>query len=138
LGAKSLLEGVVGWVREVNARASSPGVEVVVEGPKDIRSLRGVGIRATFIYASNLLREIADLGEGRVMGRTFIILTDLDREGEALHKRIKRLVTELGGRVVEGPRKSYISLGLPPMMEELENFVRRRFEDWDLLVEGLL
>ncbi len=129
-----LFQRVVEWVRELNSRASFSDVEVIVEGPRDEAALEGVGVRATFVYASSLVKEVRELGEGRVIGRTFIILTDFDDEGRDLHDKLKRMITELGGKVDESPRSSYKALGLPPLIEEVEVFLRRRVRDWSELM----
>jgi len=86
-----------------------------------------------FTLASLLLRDIKNEGCRRVEGRTFIILTDFDKEGVMLYKRLKGIITELGGKLDDFPRKQYISLKFPPLIEELESFTRRRVEDWDYL-----
>ncbi len=133
LRAKTLIHELVRWIDGLNSRASVPGVEVVVEGPNDMRALKGLGVKANFILADHLLRETKNEGYERVNGRTFIIMTDFDREGTSLYRRLRRIITELGGKVDDYPRRQYASLGLPLLIEEIESFVRRRFEDWDLL-----
>ncbi len=127
------LRGLMRWVEEVNSRASFSDVELVVEGVNDERALRELGVVANFTYVSYLLRDIRELGEIRIRGRTFIVMTDFDREGRLLHDRLKRMVTELGGKIDEAPRKAYKSLGMPPLIEELSGFLRRRVKDWSLL-----
>ncbi len=117
----------------LNARSLLSDVEIVVEGSKDVQSLKGVGVRGKFTLASLLLRDIKNEGCQRVEGRTFIILTDFDKEGVMLYKRLKGIITELGGKLDDFPRKQYISLKFPPLIEELESFTRRRVEDWDYL-----
>jgi len=128
-----LFQHVLEWVRELNSRASFSDVEVVVEGPKDEAALENIGIHATFTYASRLLKDIKEFGEGRVTDKTFIILTDFDKEGKSIHDKLKRLITELGGKVDETPRDHYKSIGLPPMIEELSGFLKRRVVDWSVL-----
>ncbi len=118
----------------MNSRASFPDVEVIVEGPRDEAALEWMGIRATFVYASSLMKDVRELGERRVIDRTFIILTDFDNEGRNLHDKLKIIITELGGKVDEFPRSSYKSLGLPPLIEEVEGFLRRRVSDWNELM----
>ncbi len=117
----------------LNNRSSHSDVEIVVEGARDIEALRGVGIKGKFTLASLLLREIKNEGCKRIENKTFIILTDFDKEGISLYKRLKRTITELGGKIDDLPRKRYVFLKLPPLIEELESFTRRRVEDWDYL-----
>ncbi len=131
-----LFQHVVDWVRKLNSRASFSDVEVIVEGPKDEAALGGIGVRATFTHASQLIRDIRELGEARVIDRTFIILTDFDKEGIALHDKLKRMITELGGKVDEFPRSYYKSIGLPPLVEEVSGFLKRRVVDWSILTAG--
>ena len=120
----------------LNARSSPLDVEIVVEGSRDVKALKGVGIKGKFTLASLLLRDIKNEGCKRVGGKTFIILTDFDREGVLLYKRLKKVITELGGKLDDFPRKQYISLKFPPLIEELESFTRRRVENWDYLKIG--
>ncbi len=131
-----IFQHVVDWVRKLNSRASFSDVEVIVEGPRDEAALEDIGVHATFTHASRLIREIRDLGEARVIGRTFIILTDFDTEGSDLHDRLKRIITEMGGKVDEFPRSYYRSIGLPPLVEEVSGFLKRRVVDWSILIEG--
>ncbi len=131
--SKVLINNIVQWVSMLNARALPPDVEIVVEGFKDVRSLKGVGIKGRFTLAYILLRDIKEEGCKRVKDRTFIILTDFDKEGIILYKRLKRILTELGGKLDDFPRKQYISMDFPPLIEEFESFTRRRVEDWDYL-----
>ena len=131
--SKVLINRIVQWVGMLNARSLLSDVEIVVEGSKDVQSLKGVGVRGKFTLASLLLRDIKNEGCQRVEGRTFIILTDFDKEGVMLYKRLKGIITELGGKLDDFPRKQYISLKFPPLIEELESFTRRRVEDWDYL-----
>ncbi len=124
---------MVDWVRKLNSRASFSDVEVVIEGPRDEAALEDIGVRAIFTHASRLIRDIRELGEVRVIDRTFIILTDFDKEGIALHDKLKRMITELGGKVDEFPRSYYKSIGLPPLVEEVGGFLKRRVVDWSIL-----
>ncbi|MDK2372483.1 MAG: hypothetical protein QI197_03800 [Candidatus Korarchaeota archaeon] len=131
-----LFQQVLEWVRKLNSRASFSDVEVIVEGPKDEAALEDIGVRATFTHASRLIRDIRELGEARIIGRTFIILTDFDTEGLTLHDKLKRIITEMGGKVDEFPRSYYKSTGLPPLVEEVSSFLKRRVAGWSILTEG--
>jgi len=130
-----LFQYVVNWVRKLNSRASFSDVEVIVEGPNDEAALEDIGVHATFTHASWLIRDIRELGGIRVIGRTFIILTDFDTEGSALHDRLKRIITEMGGKVDEFSRSYYKSIGLPPLVEEVNGFLKRRVVDWSIPTE---
>jgi len=123
------------WVSKMNSLASFPDVKVIVEGSKDEAALRALGVQATFIRATDLLREFKERGEDRILGKTFIIMTDFDKEGAMLCKRLKRIITEMGGKVDDGLRRDYKSLGLPPLIEDVKGFIERRVPDWSLLME---
>lgn len=128
------LADLIEWVDGINRRASSDLAEVVVEGRRDERALRLLGVRARFVRASDLLRELRDEGEARVRGRVFIILTDFDKEGIKIYEKLKKRITSCGGNVDDMPRVSYLRMGLPPLLEEIEGFLERRFPDWDLII----
>lgn len=121
------------WISEINSLASFPDVEVIVEGSRDEAALRALGAQATFVHASDLLRELREKGGDRVRGKTFVIMTDFDGEGLMLHKRLRRIITEMGGKVEDSLRRDYRSLGLPPLIEEVKGFIERRVPDWSLL-----
>ncbi|MEM2218678.1 MAG: hypothetical protein QXO55_05430 [Candidatus Korarchaeum sp.] len=134
LKANELLLSLIEWVSEVNSRASSDLVEVVVEGPRDERALKLLGVKASFTHARDLMMEIRDEGGSRIRGKSFIIMTDFDKEGINIYDKLKSIITECGGSVDDRPRVEYRRRGLPPLIEELEGFLKRRFPDWDMIV----
>lgn len=134
--ADELLLSVTEWVDEVNSRTSSGLVEVVVEGPKDERTLKLLGIRANFTRVRDLMKEIRDRGCSRVNGRSFIIMTDFDKEGKIIYSKLKDTITRYGGDVDDRPRVEYRRRGFPPLIEELEGFLRRRLPDWDAIISS--
>lgn len=131
-----LLLSITEWVDGVNSRISSGLVEVVVEGPRDERALKLLGVRANFTRAKDLMTEIRDRGCSRVKGRSFIIMTDFDKEGKIIYSKLKDTITSCGGDVDDRPRAEYRRKGLPPLIEELEGFLGRRFPDWDAIVSS--
>ncbi|MCS7103072.1 MAG: hypothetical protein NZ992_04220 [Candidatus Korarchaeum sp.] len=134
LKVNKLLLSLTEWVNEVNSRTSSDLVELVVEGPRDERALKLLGVRANFTRAKDLMTEIRERGGSRVKGKSFIIMTDFDREGRIIHSKLKDAITRCGGSVDERPRAEYRRKGLPPLIEELEGFLKRRFPNWDMIV----
>lgn len=74
---------------------SSKGAAIVVEGRKDRRALRDLGIQGKIIFASHfplfqLSEQIAN------DSREIIVMTDWDQEGEMLAKKISRYLTAFG------------------------------------------
>jgi 5S rRNA maturation endonuclease (ribonuclease M5) len=138
LGSRELLKSLMEWRDQISMRASSETVEIVVEGPKDKEALSLLGIKANYTYAGSLLRDVRELGERRVRGRTFIIMTDFDKEGMKIYGKLKTILTQYGGKLDEGPRNEYRRRGFPKLIEELRGFLERRFPDWDLLLNSQL
>ncbi len=136
--AERLVYNTISWIEKLNAFATSPDVEVVVEGPRDVNSLQDLGVKANFCFAIDLIKDLKEVGERRVYGKTFIILTDFDREGIQLYKKLKSEITELGGKVEELPRREYKKFGFPPMIEELSSFVKGRVGCWDRIIADLV
>jgi 2,5-diamino-6-(ribosylamino)-4(3H)-pyrimidinone 5'-phosphate reductase len=76
---------------------SNDGIPIVVEGMRDVRTLRALGIEGQIIH----------LGHGSVinfaeeLGRRYneiIILTDWDKRGDELSQRIAKSFRALGGK----------------------------------------
>jgi 5S rRNA maturation endonuclease (ribonuclease M5) len=67
---------------------SESGIPIVVEGYKDERSLRTLGVRGPIIRLSgkNLLKVAEELAQFE----NFLILTDFDRKGQELTLRLFR------------------------------------------------
>lgn len=128
------LQGVLKWVNEMNSLASFPDVEVIIEGARDEEALRFLGVQANFVRAADLLREFREEGEEIIFGKTFIIMTDFDREGENLYRRLKGIITSMGGKVNDSPRRGYKSIGLPQLIEDVKGFIERRVPYWNLLM----
>lgn len=71
------------------------GALVVVEGPRDQRSLNNLGIDKGVIQLRRY-REILAAKPEEFVNRKIIILTDFDREGELLSKRISKHLSQIG------------------------------------------
>jgi len=79
------------WVR-LQTESRSPGTVVVVEGERDRRSIRRLGIRGAIVlvHRGRTLSETAqDLA---ATSRRVIILTDWDTEGGHLAQRLKEFL----------------------------------------------
>ena len=85
------------WSRLVDA-TNSDGWIVVVEGVRDVRSLRRLGVRGTIVavHHGRTLSELAH--ELARHDRPVIILTDWDTEGGHLARRIREFLEASGGR----------------------------------------
>jgi len=110
------------WTRAL-AEESSMGAVIVVEGRRDEEALRALGVEGDFEYASRLL-ALLRCTPSYASGREFIILTDLDSEGEKLAMALKREIEQSGGRAETRLRGEYMRIpGRPPRIEELASAV---------------
>jgi 2,5-diamino-6-(ribosylamino)-4(3H)-pyrimidinone 5'-phosphate reductase len=107
------------------------GIPILVEGKKDIKSLRNLGVEGTFVMVSRTpVFEIADeFIENNI--REVILLTDFDRRGR---KYAKVIVEELQGRGIKVNteiRKKIIkySHGDLKDIESLYIYISKRIED---------
>ena len=74
----------------------SKGAIIIVEGKKDRRSLENLGLKnIKEINKGDNLVEFAD----KITAKKIIILTDFDRRGALLKKRLKELLETTGRRV---------------------------------------
>jgi 5S rRNA maturation endonuclease (ribonuclease M5) len=78
------------WTRlELESRA--PGTVVVVEGERDRRSLRRLGIRGSIVLVHRG-RTLSETAQHLAVARHVIILTDWDTEGGHLARRLKEFL----------------------------------------------
>ena len=79
------LEEVIESLQETSDR----GAAIIVEGPRDRRSLRDLGIKGPIIMASQ--RSALELAESAAEEfDEIVVLTDWDRTGEELAQRMER------------------------------------------------
>jgi len=71
------------------------GALVLVEGPRDQASLHKLGVDKGVIQL-RAYREILDRDPEEFADRKIVVLTDFDREGEFLNKRISRHLSQIG------------------------------------------
>ncbi|MHA1208697.1 MAG: toprim domain-containing protein, partial [Candidatus Freyarchaeota archaeon] len=72
---------------------SEKGVPIVVEGYKDERSLRALGISGPILKLSG--KNLLEIAERLQRFDDFLILTDFDRKGQELTSRLFQYLTPL-------------------------------------------
>ena len=72
---------------------SSNGSTIVVEGQKDQKSLRSIGISGPILCLQSSRRNIVGFVESLTGTKKVIVLTDFDREGVSLAKTLSRMLT---------------------------------------------
>lgn len=100
---------------------SKEGWVVVVEGAKDLRALRGIGVEGEILVFSGFLNTAE-----RLNGRKVIILTDYDAEGFEIEKGLLRALSSYGNVPNVDLRRRifrYIKKEITKV-EELERFVK--------------
>ena len=100
--------------------ASHDGAAIIVEGIRDERSLRDLGVEGPIIRASR--RPALEVAENaaRAYGK-IVILTDWDRTGDELAKKLKQHLRGTGARVDLDTR------------DRLKRMVRREIKDVESL-----
>jgi len=94
---------------------------IVVEGKKDERALRSLGIDAEYYHATSI--PTFELCEKiREKHRDVILFIDADREGRKLCKKIKSYLVEMGVRVNDRYR---LSMLMKLETHQVENVYRR-------------
>jgi len=123
---KEKLEKIINWTKALSELAEEEKCTIIVEGQKDMNSLRSLGVRGNYEFVREIMQSLREGLQDEFNGRTYIILTDFDREGKLLHLNLKTMLSSLGAKIVEWPRTRYLKLGLPPKIEEAYNFVIKR------------
>ncbi len=78
-------------IDEINSFLNQNGAVCLVEGKRDVQSLQFMGIKGRIITTSGKsLQEIAELLEEKF--NTVLILTDIDRRGRSLRRRLIELL----------------------------------------------
>jgi 5S rRNA maturation endonuclease (ribonuclease M5) len=81
------------------AAYSRRGVPVIVEGPKDMRALRKLGIAGPIFCAKSRRLGLVDFLDSIATHPEVIILTDFDREGRALAWRLRKDLSQMRVKV---------------------------------------
>lgn len=110
------------------------GMPILIEGKKDEVALKKLGIDGTFIKVSGSGLKLFEIAEKSVKSSSkVIILTDFDKKGEQLAKRLAGDIQSLGSypnleirRKIMGITRKFIKdiESLPRHMEQLE------LEEW--------
>ncbi|MFQ5887365.1 MAG: toprim domain-containing protein [Candidatus Hydrothermarchaeales archaeon] len=90
-------------------RALSVDVPIIVEGKKDESALRAIGVKGKIFRISTgvpLFKFCEDISDRYP---EVIILTDLDKEGERLFKKLKNYLLHKGVKINETFRKDILS-----------------------------
>ena len=69
------------------------GSTIIVEGQKDQKSLRSIGISGPILCLQSSRRNIVGFVESLTGTKKVIVLTDFDREGVSLAKKLSRMLT---------------------------------------------
>lgn len=124
----------------LRAESESPGTVVVVEGERDRRALRRLGLNGT-VALVHRGAPLSGTAQGLVgSGRRVIVLTDWDREGGQIARRLKEfLEAESVGFDLEYRRRfARVLRGELVHVEGLYGWARRLAEsEGDLLEEVL-
>lgn len=106
------------------------GMPILIEGKKDEEALKKLGIDGTFIKVSGSGLKLFEIAEKSVkLSSKVIILTDFDKKGEELAKRLAEDIQSLGSypnleirRKIMGITRKFIKdiESLPRHMEQLE------------------
>jgi 2,5-diamino-6-(ribosylamino)-4(3H)-pyrimidinone 5'-phosphate reductase len=89
------LEAVLALIGII-ATKSNQGVPVIVEGPNDVKALRGLGISGpVFCVKSRRLGLVDFLDSVVIHSEEVVILTDFDSEGRALAWRLRRDLSQM-------------------------------------------
>ncbi len=112
---------------------ASSGLPLIVEGKRDIESLRELGISGNFIAASSRPPwEIAE--RAFLLGREALVLTDLDEKGEEIAKEISRHIEELGGNPHREIREKVLRFKKDfTRIEDMSQFVRKLEERMNIV-----
>lgn len=106
------------------------GMPILIEGKKDENALKKLGINGTFIKVSGSGLKLFEIAEKSVkLSSKIVILTDFDKKGEQLAKRLAEDIQSLGSypnldirRKIKGITRKFIKdiESLPRHMEQLE------------------
>jgi 5S rRNA maturation endonuclease (ribonuclease M5) len=105
------------------------GIPVLIEGQKDEKALKELGVNGNFIKVSGSGLKLFEIAEIAAQSARVVILTDFDRKGNELAKRLSEDIQSLGShpdlrlrRIIMGITRRYIKdiQSLPRHMEQLE------------------
>ena len=108
----SLLESLKSFVEKLNKGADI----IIVEGIKDRKALKGLGIKAKILTLYELKTK-----EREVKGKRVVILTDFDEKGKELKLRVERMLVTKGARIVREYRRELARFMFKRKMKEIES-----------------
>jgi 2,5-diamino-6-(ribosylamino)-4(3H)-pyrimidinone 5'-phosphate reductase len=88
------LEAVTGLI-EVLLERSKHGIPIIVEGSKDVRTLRSLGVQGPIFCVKSRRLGLFDFLETIAAHSEIIVLTDFDKEGRALAWRLRRDLSQM-------------------------------------------
>ena len=91
LGKVLIFDEITKLIRRIQ-NLTEKGTFIIVEGPNDVRSLNDLGIEDNIIRIYGNERKLIDLERDLPVNGKVIILTDFDREGDRLAKRVETLL----------------------------------------------
>ncbi|KUK00877.1 MAG: toprim domain-containing protein [Methanobacteriales archaeon] len=109
---------------------SEQGIPILIEGKKDEEALQELGIHGKFIKISGSSSNLSEIADSVARSSSMvIILTDFDRKGNQLAKRLRREIESLGcypnlqiRKRIMGMTRKYIKdiQSLPKYIQRLE------------------
>ena len=105
------------------------GVPILIEGRKDEEALKKLGVEGEFIKVSGTPLNLFEIAEIAAKSSKVIILTDFDKKGNQLAKRLSQDIQSLGSepdmqirRRIMGMTRKYIKdiQSLPRHINQLE------------------
>ena len=105
------------------------GIPVLIEGQKDEKALKELGVNGNFIKVSGSGLKLFEIAEIAAQSARVVILTDFDRKGNELAKRLSEDIQSLGShpdlrlrKIIMGITRRYIKdiQSLPRHLEQLE------------------
>jgi len=88
------LDAVTGLI-EVLVERSRHGIPIIVEGSKDVKTLRSLGVQGPVFCVKSRRLGLFDFLETIATHSEVIVLTDFDKEGRALAWRLRRDLSQM-------------------------------------------
>ncbi|MFN3813140.1 MAG: toprim domain-containing protein [Aquificaceae bacterium] len=101
-------------------RKASEGRAVLVEGKRDLKALKSLGVKNVYTIAGKRLTDLPDLLEDF---KEVILLFDLDTHGERINTRVRNILSPQGYILIEEFRERLGYIGIL-FVEELYEKVR--------------
>jgi 5S rRNA maturation endonuclease (ribonuclease M5) len=101
-------------------RKRGPGVAVIVEGPRDVEALVALGVPQPIVKINTGVTLVVFCEMVAREYDSFLILTDMDRTGIQLAKRLEELLRWTGADVDVSTRRRLFKL-LPYQIHEVES-----------------